>query len=163
MMDAAIFEKVSGVHRRSATLGGQELILFEILALLYPYQGINLPCDKVSTLHGYLLEQGKKIVFDYFESTQPQALYMGTPTIVEDRPLFPYPDAERWTKEFEREFVRSQISRADEVGYGLVVTGLGSGDISVEERIEDMGAGTVVVCKKEFQGFTDWVLARRLR
>ena len=43
----------------------------------------------------------------------------------------------------------------------VMVTGLGSGDISVDERLEDMGGGTVV-SYKHFGLFEDWVLCRTL-
>jgi len=98
------------------------------------------------------------------DDTGVDALYIGTPTIVDGGILFPetvpaLPKGAMWTKRLERRLVQSFVEKAIERGAKRIVTGLGEGDISAEERIEDMGGGGVV-CMKRFRGFTDWVLLR---
>jgi len=155
MIDPELYLKSAGLSRPHA--GGQELILHEVLALLAPYHTIWLPFpDGCVTLSEKLTEQGHAsadVVFD--------ALYFGTPTIVDGRPLFPSTAHGILDKETERAVVRSLVEQAEFVGARRIVSGLGSGDISVGERIEDMGGGTVVV-EKKFDVFTDWVIVRDL-
>jgi hypothetical protein len=50
---------------------------------------------------------------------------------------------------------------AEELKYKKIISGLGSGDISPEERIEDMGGGRIVAYK-DFGTFQDWVIMRKI-
>jgi len=106
-------------------------------------------------------------------SVPADGLYFGTPTIVNDLPLFDQPGfvaglrISEWNKDYERYVVKHLAYYARKHGIKVVVCGLGSGDISVEERIEDMGFGVngesaEVIAWKKFQGFQDWVIALRL-
>lgn len=141
--------------------GGQELILPEILGLLVAQEIVWLPFpEQCVTL---TLRLGVRWRTSYEEAS---ALYFGTPTIVDDKPLFQMPhggkgDQIEWNKEAERKVVRSLCYVAESAGLRCIISGLGSGDISVEERLEDMGGGEVVTMKK-FDGFMDWVLCRKL-
>jgi hypothetical protein len=149
--------------------GGQNLLAPEIAALaaaagsrLYcpfqPSSGLRRACAKL----------GVEIVDEVLSGGAPtaDALYLGTPTIVGDAPLFgtptgPYP-TEGWTKAAERRLVRRYVEAcAAEPCYRRIITGLGTGDISVEERQQDMG-GATLVCLKRFPGFADYVLVRDL-
>jgi hypothetical protein len=89
------------------------------------------------------------------------AIYFGTPTIVNNQPLFSDNVSDAWTKETERFFVRDLCKRVEAQRFKLIVSGLGSGDISPGERLEDMGGGKIV-CYKDFGHFQDWVLMREL-
>jgi len=135
--------------------GGQELIFGEIAGLLRKDETLWLPYPSLCM---YLADR------TVWASTPNdcQVVYFGTPTIVNNKPLFPdtifYGSL---TKERERETVRTIVESAIARGMRLIISGLGSGDISVEERLEDMGGGEIVAMKK-FDGFTDWVLARVL-
>lgn len=142
--------------------GGQELILGEIMAALWPCESIWLPfpehCDTLLdclNLAGFDVHAGREISAKHSEIA---AVYFGTPTIVNDEVLFPLGD-EEWTKEKERETVCAICAQCEAAGFMRIVSGLGSGDISVEERLEDMGGGSVVAVK-HFDDFTDWVLQR---
>jgi hypothetical protein len=133
--------------------GGQELIYGEIAGLMRKDETLWLPYP---TLCRYLADH---VVWASHPSGC-SAVYFGTPTIVNDKPLFPETILfGSWTKERERETVRNICASAVAKGFRLIISGLGTGDISVEERLEDMGGGEVVAMKK-FDGFTDWVLAR---
>lgn len=137
--------------------GGQELILGEIVGA-FAHAGcerIYLPFPTVPLILAFI-HAGLK---SYAYQTGTDGLYLGTPTIVNDKPLFPQKDV--WTKAYERQYVSSQCKDAIAEGMKMIVTGLGSGDISVEERIEDMGGGEVIAYKK-FDTFCDWVIARKL-
>lgn len=141
--------------------GGQELILPEILGLLESQEIVWLPFpEQCVTL---TLRLGVRWRASYEDCS---VLYFGTPTIVNDKPLFNIPAGGKsaqvtWTKSAERSVVRSLCYLAEQAGFRLIISGLGSGDISVEERLEDMEGGEVVTMKK-FDGFTDWVLCRKL-
>lgn len=107
---------------------------------------------------------------ELFQVPPCDGLYFGTPTIVDGRPLFPDSVAGRggWTAAGERTVVRALVRNAKAAGCRRVVSGLGSGDISVAERCADLGPGAEVVAWKKFraesgEGFTDWVIARDLR
>lgn len=169
-MNPEYYERISGVKRWSEVPGGQELILYEILANLFDLNSIYLPFFSSGTLFSYLR---KRLMIMHVicghvrEPVVPEipkytdALYFGTPTIVNDRPLFWEGVSNEWTKEKEREFVRTICDRAYSFGYRRIISGLGSGDISPEERLQDMGGGKIV-CYKDFGSFQDWVLRRDL-
>lgn len=149
-------------------MGGQELLLPEIVALLPDHEVIWIPFAKAcKTLIAELAERGHIICTTPWSAIPQQhcdAVYFGTPTIVDNKALFPESapiPASRWNKALERIVVRDLVFIAQDIGCQRIISGLGSGDISVEERLEDMGGGTVVTMKR-FEDFTDWVLARDL-
>lgn len=145
--------------------GGQEHILGEIIGATHPYRSVWVPfggdtlIDRLSFL-GFEV-WGDPTLEGYDAKVIPEAevVYFGTPTIVGGKALFP--SSEDWTKEKEREVVRIIVERCAGRGYYRIISGLGSGDISLEERLNDMGGGKVVAVKY-FDGFTDWVIVRNL-
>jgi hypothetical protein len=175
MISNARYREVLRMIPPSTPEGGQELILGEIAGLFDGYDAIWLPygelptsaalCDTLAML-GHTLWR-RTLAPPY----RIDGLYLGTPTIVDDKPLFPA-SADPfivWTKMVERHMVRSYITRAESRGVCRVVTGLGSGDITAEERRSDMGPGTKVAAYKRFvdvergHEFADWVLVRDVR
>jgi len=100
-------------------------------------------------------------MFEYDESFD--AIYWGTPTIVDDKPLFPdslEPGVgHSWDKIRERATSTQLAKLAVEQKAKRIITGLGSGDISWKERLMDMGGGRIVSWK-DFGDFEDWVLVR---
>lgn len=156
--------------------GGQSLIWPEIIAALGPPRTkpavIWLPCGASPALLSALSRFGWLTIAEPELYRGVEAMYLGTPTIVDGRPLFPEsaPDfARRWSAEDERQFVRRACHAALLFAARIIVTGLGSGDVSLAERLKDMGAGSHVVARKRFSTavpkcsrFDDWVLAREL-
>lgn len=151
---------LDAIHEHQHGEGGQELILPEILALLELHDIVWLPFPEQCVTLSLRLGLHWRPLHD-----ECSVLYFGTPTIVNDAPLFSLPhgasEQQQWTKAAERKIVQSLCYVAEQAGLRLIISGLGSGDISPAERIEDMGGGEVVALKK-FDGFTDWVLARKL-
>lgn len=144
--------------------GGQELLLHEIAACMEPGWVVWLPFLSSGTLARHLRGMGHPVrVGLEMNLTGVDVMYFGTPTIVNDGPLFPE-DAGgiAWTKSLERSRVRGLVKRAADAGVRMIISGLGSGDISPEERCADMGPGAVVVAIKHFDDFTDWVFRRNL-
>ncbi len=143
--------------------GGQLLILADILACLKDCEVIAFPypCPE---LEQWLEGIGKTVQRGI--SNPADAIYWGTPTVVDNKALFPdclvaSDSAEKWTKDFERFSSRNWTKYAEMYGLSVIVTGMGTGDISVKERLQDMGGGHVV-SHKIFDGFEDWVLMRKL-
>ncbi len=144
--------------------GDQTLIMADIAACLYAAWKIYFPypCERLAE-HLEILH-GKEIVDAI---TDAEGVYWGTPTIVDNRPLFEKSlrqgdSVDLWTKENERAYSRVWAKAAEMIPtMRVIVTGLGSGDITVKERLEDMGGGHVV-SHKIFHGFEDWVLMRTL-
>ena len=157
--------------------GGQQLILAEVLALLYPFKRVWIPfpigCRELlnhlhtgpwSTIHsGFTDWQSSSAATP--RPPECDAFYFGTPTIVKDTPLFPETADKIINKKLEREVVTYLCSDdiLERTGARRIVCGLGSGDISVEERLADVGKGAKVVVMKEFNDFTDWVIAREIK
>lgn len=172
MIDEQGYLKASGIVNRTGIKGGQELILYEIIGALWEYKIIWVPFRSSGTLIDKLVNLGRfqiTIGFPLFRedySYPIDAVYFGTPTIVNDKLLFACPESWwapefPWTKNNERQFVKDLCDNMELIGCRRIVSGLGSGDISVEERLEDMGGGRVV-CFKDFGEFQDWVLVRDL-
>jgi len=164
-MNPDSYLKSAGLTLPSTGGGGQELILNEIKALLDGYDVVWLPFPEgCVTLEGHLKAQGHKVIGNTLHVYEPpiDAVYLGTPTIVGGKPLFPDTAGAIYTKKQERETVRRVVQLAEEAGARRIVTGLGSGDISVRERKRDMGRGSRVEVVKHFDVFTDWVLVRDL-
>jgi hypothetical protein len=163
MIDPTNYLTFSGISHDSTKKGGQELILFEILSILSRFKKIWVPFYSTGTLTKYLEEHNFIVSNSPHHLPAPvgyEALYFGTPTILNDRELFK--DAgEGWNKELERKVVQTLVQESYRANYKMIVSGLGSGDISVEERLADMGGGRVA-CFKDFGTFQDWILVRRL-
>jgi hypothetical protein len=148
--------------------GGQELIFPEILACLEPGESIYVPFDRSGFLTRKLQEarfevkSPREVIIPRYPHVLPRAdsIYFGTPTIVNGRPLFDI-DSYEWNKTSERGWVRRICRMAEELKYKKIISGLGSGDISPEERIEDMGGGRIVAYK-DFGTFQDWVIMRKI-
>lgn len=162
-MNNALYYKALGYDPDTVSeLGGQELILADIVASLHGMRTIHIPLNCPS-LEEACFHNDIEIVTSV---DQYDATYWGTPTIVDDEVLFPDcladpADASKWNKEVERLWSRTCTAFAIDAGCKRIVTGLGSGDISVEERLQDMGGGRVV-SHKHFGDFEDWVLVRNL-
>lgn len=144
------------------TSGGQSLILADIIACLQDCRTIHIPFN-CPALEEELPHHGIEIVT---AGDQYDAVYWGTPTIVDDDVLFPDclsdpSEATKWNKEVERLTSRMLTRFAMEKGAKRLISGLGTGDISVAERVEDMMGGQVVSWKR-FGDFEDWVIVRNL-
>ncbi len=165
MIDPTVYLKSLGIDP-PIKRGGQELILGEIVGALAGLPSVWLPFYSSGALAACLQKVGIDVVTDplrdTFEEAAPpcRGLYFGTPTIVNDAALFP--EKESWTKQKERLVVRDLVRKAEAAGYQRIVSGLGSGDVNIHERMEDMGKGAVVCCLKHFGTFKDWVLVREL-
>jgi hypothetical protein len=146
---------------RDVRPGGQELILGECYAALHPLAAwFPLPqyCETLLDLYA----RSHDVSVAESAPRDARAVYLGTPTILDDEPLFEVDPGERWTKARERIYLRRVVAEAERLGYQRIVTGLGSGDITVGERKADMGDGARVVCVKHFDTFSDWVLVREI-
>lgn len=160
MIDAEGYKKALGITS-DIKPGGQELLLGEIVGA-FVGAGVSrvfLPYP-TPALCIALSRAGLDVIIN--GASHWDGLYFGTPTIVEDQCLFPSPDGLDWDMDRERVVVRSLCRLAEVKKAKLIVSGLGSGDISTDERLEDMGPGSVVIAAKVFIGFDDYVLARRL-
>lgn len=152
-------------YRRAAgvvdgLLGGQELIYAEITGALAGSRRVWLPFATSVVLLQALRQNDMLIDRTGLLMEWPDgcdAIYFGTPTIVGDSNLFPALGT--WTKAQERETVR-HLSAMAATRRARIVCGLGSGDVTLEERLEDVGAGAAVVCFKDFGEFQDWVIRR---
>lgn len=184
MLDASFLQSLNAPYlysrhlrnARGAGGGCQALILHDIAACFdEPSLVIWVPfyCDGLLVHH--LESIGHTVIHDadvdmfmpdHFPHMPIDGLYFGTPTIVNNEPLFPTsvrPFVDRmWTASYERATVRAIVTHATLCGATCIVSGLGSGDISVEQRQMDMGGWDVqIACIKAFRGFTDYVLVRR--
>ena len=159
MIDVDSYLSIIGVGEIESK-GGQELIYAEIIGSMQPMRTIYLPFPNSFLLQKLALQKIK--VVNRIE--EADCLYFGTPTIVDGRPLFPAEGS--WNKQSERDYVREACLRAKQARVKRVIGGLGSGDISVEERQKDVlfgyGSKPEVVCMKKFDDFTDWVLVADL-
>lgn len=140
----------------------QELIAPDIFALLQEGDKVWVPFR--GFLFYYLKDRGFCVLDDEMDSPPSvdfDVLYFGTPTIVNDRPLFPVLWEKGWNRKRELQVVHSLCETAIERGCKKIISGLGSGDILLDERILAMGGGTVVSWKK-FVGFEDWIILREV-
>jgi hypothetical protein len=172
--------EIPSIYRRS---GGQALIINEIIGALAGCSHVWLPFRADGMLENRLYSLGFKTHcsedLDQYEALAElpegiDAVYFGTPTIVNDKVLFPQALCERqrswpWSASIEGSTVRAIIERAEALRMKRIVSGLGTGDISVHERMSDMGRGSAVVCWKRFRdaasgaAFDDIVLSRDLQ
>jgi hypothetical protein len=155
------------IHINYLYSGDQELIMGEVIGAMSDIKHspmVYLPfySDLVEVLRilGYMLICGNLKNSVAYEIPDLDVMYFGTPTIVNDKPLFDGWGLS-WTKDSERRFVENICHQAEKRKYKKIISGLGSGDISVEERIEDMGGGKVIAYK-DFGDFQDWVIERIL-
>lgn len=162
-------------HSYNKRTGCQTLILHDIAACFPDTpQVIWIPfyCD--GELVAHLQQMGHTVIYDaerdqYLPDLFPHmpidALYFGTPTIANNKILFPSSLRDNrhnlWNASYERMVVRSLVAHALSSGAKLIVSGLGSGDITPTERISDMGGGRIV-CKKDFIDFFDYVIVRNI-
>lgn len=166
-LDPDEYVRVTGYQSRNGRRGGQELILPEVVSALAGCRQVWLPFYSSGTLTAELERLGYRVQTDpdrdaYADRPQEgcDSLYFGTPTIVGDRSLFP--EVKEWTKAMERRVVVQLCMMAEAAGLRRIVSGLGSGDISVAERLADMRGGRVI-CFKDFGDFQDYILVRELR
>ncbi len=178
MIDPLAFLAVTGQPNPPLERNGQQLIMSEVLALLYPFRRIWIPFPEgCAALLNRLYRMKPWVVVR--TGSHPgrlpplcDAVYFGTPTIVNGTPLFPETAGCITSKSLERRTVRDLCtdSMVKRTGLQRIVCGLGTGDISVEERLEDVGPGSKVVVEKNFydptpgqeEHFTDWIIARRI-
>lgn len=166
-MDVDLYYRASGFDNPEAEkrTGGQQLILPDIVACFAGCETIFLPlhCPVLATAlkaRGFVLTEGMY---------GAQGVYWGTPTIVNNERLFPpiknesYGPAYRsyWDLRTERQFSVKMSEMAVHNRLKKIVTALGTGDISAEERLIHMGGGAVV-SHKNFGHFEDWVLMRNI-
>lgn len=171
-MDVFLYSSIASIPAMYRDTGGQALIVNEIIAALSGCSYIWLPFRSDGMLEQRLTLAGFQTHctedFDKEGSFVPlpegiDGVYFGTPTIVKDKVLFRrVRDADWWTKERERMTARAIAWRAEQMRFKRIISGLGSGDISVPERLADMGPRSDVICFKRFADFDDYVLARRL-
>jgi len=162
MDDYAYYTALGYIPERVSETGGQALILADIMACLGNCRTIHIPFP-CPLLEAECAGSGMELVATFEEA---DAVYWGTPTVVDDKALFPDcledpGEADKWTKERERTVSKYLTAKAEAGNVIKIVTGLGTGDISVNERIEDMGGGRVV-SHKHFDDFEDWVIMRRI-
>lgn len=142
--------------------GGQELIYPEIIGSLGDCSLIHIPFMTNGLLRKMLLRYGYSVSVGHYYERIPksEAIIVTPPTIIDNESLFK--EREVWTKDKERAVVESLSLEAVAMNYSMLITTLNSGDISVEERLSDMGGGEIV-CMKRFNSFTSWILARVLK
>lgn len=167
MMSPELHQQFTGCRSTNGLRGGQELLLPEIMASLNGCDSVWIPFYSSGTLVDCLLKSERAVYFDTDTPLldcpkQVDALYFGTPTIVDDKPLFYDPQTIGWNKQKERETVRAFLQSATRNRCKRIIAGLGSGDISLEERLEDMDGGSVV-CFKRFDSFSDWLIVKDLQ
>lgn len=146
--------------------GGQELIMPEIIALFatHAIKSLWLPFS-IGPLKGcaermrIAVATGRNRVPHSFD-----ALYFGTPTIVDGKALFPDSDPHEWNVGKEAAIARDLCSMANRTKEcRLIISGLGSGDVSAEARVDcmklDGWSRPRMVAWKLFSGFEDSVFA----
>jgi len=148
--------------------GGQELILSEIIATLDGLLNIWLPFPEYcAVLSSQLTQRGFTVseisyLPNFYAPSSLDAIYFGTPTIVNNSSLFSEKLLlDKWNIRSERMIVRKLVQVAIERGCKKIICGLGSGDISPKQRIQDIGGGKII-CFKDFGDFQDWVIERDL-
>lgn len=147
--------------------GGQELIAVEIISALAARKCKRLwlpfslgPLAMFARAHGVETVEG--IEAAEVRTNRIDSLYLGTPTIVAGKKLFPDSARGVWNKRIERGVVRSLCTEAEKKKARVIITGLGSGDITIGNRCADMTlpgwSRPKAICMKDFGTFVDWVL-----
>jgi hypothetical protein len=141
--------------------GEQQLLWPDIIAAIGYVKSLYLPfplyCEhvEIAAREFLYIEPTRIFTGARDEIPEAEAIYIATPVIVDNKSLFD----EHWplTKDQERKIIQSYCEKARAAGYRRIVTSLGMGDVSIAERLNDMGPGAKVVAFKEFEGFTDTV------
>jgi len=145
--------------------GGQELIINEILACLDGCESVFVPFYNeflVDRLRANDYEVRTCNQHHTYQVPEADAIYFGTPTIVNNKNLFP--DLEEWTYKKERTVVRNLTYLARAFSYKKLICGLGSGDITLSDRLSDInGQLSDVACYKRFKDFEDWVICKEYK
>lgn len=142
--------------------GGQALIAAEILCILVA-NGVKklwLPFPNLP----FSIQCKKAGIEDQIIPDECDALYFGTPTIVDGKKLFENSAPGHWNAERERSTVRDMCAYASSIPtFRVIVSGLGSGDVTWSDRMQDMNlpgwAYPQVAAFKDFGHFKDWVIA----
>lgn len=164
-MDADQWREFMADHLGNGDQDGPTLLLPEIMALIgrkrlwLPFEASNIIASQMLGMDVVLsrLITGDQPI-QAVAGVEIDAVYFGVPTIVNNKALF---FAYGWNVERARDAARRVTACAQSMGAKLIVSGLGSGDIGVYDRLQDMGGGHVVAYKN-FGDFEDWVLARWL-
>jgi hypothetical protein len=155
MIDNNFYLKIMGI-KKPKILGGQELIYAEIIGCLKGCKKIYLPFPNNFLIKKLIKVEIKPVIK---LDKECDSIYFGTPTIVNNKNLFP--NKEIWTKQKERTAVQNFCKLAKNYKLKKIVCGLGSGDISINERKYDIykgcGKKAELVCMKLFNGFIDYV------
>jgi hypothetical protein len=159
MIDVELYLKALGLEKKED--GAQELILAEIIGCLDGCKTIWLPYGGKT-----LCETLKKLDFEVIDghtiNNKIDAMYFGTPTIVDNKMLFTGQFKGKWTKDIERKVTKNLCSRAIKHDCECIVSGLGEGDISLIERLNDIESSSGLTAKvaalKKFNGFIDIVI-----
>lgn len=145
----------------------------------------------LKTVHDPHWDQWPNAVREMGCRSHVDGVYYGTPTIVEGAALFPESlgdcrtgwthdeslvhwrsresYVQWWNAQRERAVVRMLSAVVERVAHERlrtirIVSGLGSGDVTLSERMHDMGVGTAVAAVKHFRDgmstFSDYVLVR---
>lgn len=146
---------------------GQRLIAAEIAGLTWEGAVVNVLFADCPLLPRLLEACGcyPMAVHNCIVAPEADIVYFGTPTIVNGKQLFKdqgcSPFGNWWTMADEMRTARFITYQCERHGVKRIISGLGSGDISVEQRLETMNGGRVVA-DKHFGDFHDYVLVRDL-
>lgn len=176
-MNPTTYRKFCGTIPMTGKLGGCELLIPEIVSYLFGnVKKVYLPFKQTLTLPHVLEQWGIACNVGNDDEREPdkcytnlpptimdgcEAIYFGTPTIVNDRPLFDGEVRHEWNKQKERDFVKRLCQMCKESGMKYILSGLGTGDITSGERCSDMG-GARLLTFKAFEDFDDYLLLWRL-
>ena len=162
--------------RSARAEGGQELLMGEIVGALPWHLEAELRRPLTVWLPFYcptladVLRRMRATVLMVADAEYPDtryhlvpqfcdAVYFGTPTLVDGVPLFPstVSESEAWSVSREREVVRQILFDARRAGAVLALAGWGSGDVSLAARTADLQVAGIarLLCMKRFLGFMD--------
>jgi hypothetical protein len=154
---------------------GPDLLIPEIVSAFSDCRRVFLAFGQSSSLTDHLNRSGVEVVQGHHEQRDPRdgvrglleseasgcdGLYFGTPTIDGGEFVFPGEMSHEWDRESEMAYVSELCSAAVVMGVRVIVSGLGSGDVSVADRITAMGGGGIASFK-DFGSFKDWVIVWR--
>lgn len=177
MISSQHYQTITMIWSHNGRRGGQELILPEILSTLLAYNitSIWLPFFTSGTLaarcmyhHINVIANTNSDTWDKVPSETFDAVYFGTPTIVDGQLLFPDsvmgPEPTGgWNAATERMLVRKLCMELPD-DCRLVLSGLGSGDITYDQRFQDLCTlvtkgfmSPQLICMKKFEDFSDYL------